>query len=62
MDARKIHLVIKVCEEITKSMIPLGLKPDFSQLRDGKAAADFSMNVTFGDRPKDTENQMNLLQ
>ncbi len=64
MDARKINAVNKICEEITKSVIPHGFTPDFSDLRDGKGMNDFNMKISFGDRSKNekAENQMDLMQ
>ncbi|GEM_PF-6738258 len=48
MDAMKMNKVNKVCEEITKAVVPLGLKPDFSGVKEGKGPVGFSMSVSFG--------------
>lgn len=54
MDAKKMSLVDRVSTEITKAIMPLGCYPDFSNLRDGKGAKGFSITISFGEKPKET--------
>jgi hypothetical protein len=55
MDASKMNKVNKITSEITKAVAPLGVSPDFFDLKDGKGPDGFRMTVSFG--PKGVEDK-----